>query len=206
MRKNKGENFMRNEQLKKQEFIGTINGVEIRNENDYNSICYIMDNLLLAFEDTEVTQEFVKDLSAAVRELWLGIETLEMSEIEREFVDCIETSQNFSEIEFTIYGETHYLEGINRKIKNNQYEFGKLYYRDMENGTEEFLKYGTFKELKEFVIENIENYISEEQDLEKVKDNMKYAECFSDLEEVFKENEEGPVQRFVVEDAGYDED
>ena len=197
---------MRNEQLKKQEFIGTINGVEIRNENDYNSICYIMNNLSLAFEDTEITQEFVKDLSAAVRELWLGIEQLEMSEIEREFVDCIETSQKFSEIEFTIYGEAHYLEGINRKIKNNQYEFGKLYYRDMENGTEEFLKYGTFKELKEFVIENIENYISEEQDLEKVKDNMKYAECFSDLEEVFVENEEGPVQRFVIEDAGYDEE
>lgn len=206
MRKNKGENFMRNEQLKKQEFIGTINGVEIRNENDYNSICYIMNNLSLAFEDTEVTQEFVKDLSATVRELWLGIETLEMSEIEREFVDCIETSQKFSEIEFTIYGEAHYLEGINEKIKNNQYECGKLYYRDLENGTEEFLKYGTFKELKEFVIESIENYISEEQDLEKVKDNMKYAECFSDLEEVFVENEEGPVQRFVIEDAHYDED
>ena len=206
MRKNKGENFMRNEQLKKQEFIGTINGVEIRNENDYNSICYIMNNLSLAFEDTEVTQEFVKDLSATVKELWLGIETLEMSEIEREFVDCIETSQKFSEIEFTIYGEAHYLEEINEKIKNNQYECGKLYYRDLENGTEEFLKYGTFKELKEFVIESIENYISEEQDLEKVKDNMKYAECFSDLEEVFVENEEGPVQRFVIEDAHYDED
>ena len=112
---------MRNEQLKKQEFIGTINGVEIRNENDYNSICYIMDNLSLNFEETEVTQDFVKDLSVAVRELWLGIETLEMSEIEREFVDCIETSQNFSEIEFGIYGEEHYLEEINRKIKNGDY-------------------------------------------------------------------------------------
>ena len=197
---------MRNEQLKKQEFIGTINGVEIRNENDYNSICYIMDNLSLNFEETEVTQDFVKDLSVAVRELWLGIETLEMSEIEREFVDCIETSQNFSEIEFGIYGEEHYLEEINRKIKNNQYEFGKLYYRDMENGTEEFLKYGTFNELKEFALENVENYILEEQDIEKVKDNMKYSECFADLEEVFEENEEGPLKSFVVEDAHYDED
>ena len=197
---------MKNEQLKKQEFIGTINGVKIKNENDYNSLCYIMDNLSINFADTEVTQDFIKDLSSAVRESWLGIETLEMSEIEREFVDCIETSQKFSEIEFTIYGEAHYLERINRKIKNNQYEYGKLYYRDMENGTEEFLKYGTFKELKKFVIESIENYISEEQDLEKVKDNMKYAECFSDLEEVFKENEEGPLQRFVIEDAHYDED
>ena len=197
---------MKNEQLKKQEFIGTINGVENRNENDYNSLCYIMDNLSLNFADTEVTQDFIKDLSAAVRELWLGIEMLEMSEIEKEFSECIETSQKFSEIEFAIYGEAHYLEGINRKIKNNRYEYGKLYYRDMENGTEEFLKYGTFKELKEFVIESIENYISEEQDLEKIKDNMKYAECFSDLEEVFVENEEGPVQRFVIEDAHYDED
>ena len=197
---------MKNEQLKKQEFIGTINGVEIKNENDYNSLCYIMDNLSLNFADTEVTQDFVKDLSEAVRELWLGIEMLEMSEIEKEFSECIETSQKFSEIEFAIYGEARYLEGINRKIKNNRYEYGKLYYRDMENGTEEFLKYGTFKELKEFVIESIENYISEEQDSEKIKDNMKYAECFSDLEEVFFENEEGPVQRFVIEDAHYDED
>ena len=197
---------MRNEQLKKQEFIGTINGVEIKNENDYNSLCYIMDNLSLNFTDTEITQDFVKDLSAAVRELWLGNEMLEMSEIEKEFSECIETSQKFSKIEFAIYGEAHYLEGINRKIKNNRYEYGKLYYRDMENGTEEFLKYGTFKELKEFVIESIENYISEEQDLEKIKDNMKYAECFSDLEEVFAENEEGPLKRFVVEDARYDED
>ena len=197
---------MKNEQLKKQEFIGTINGVEIRNENDYNSLCYIMDNLSLNFADTEVTQDFIKDLSAAVRELWLGIEMLEMPEIEKEFSECIETSQKFSEIEFSVYGEARYLEGINRKIKNNQYEYGKLYYRDLENGTEEFLKYGTFKELKEFVIESIENYISEEQDLEKIKDNMKYAECFSDLEEVFVENEEGPVQRFVIEDAHYDED
>ena len=197
---------MKNEQLKKQEFIGTINGVEIRNENDYNSLCYIMDNLSLNFADTEVTQDFIKDLSAAVRELWLGIEMLEMSEIEKEFSECIETSQKFSEIEFSVYGEARYLEGINRKIKNNQYEYGKLYYRDLENGTEEFLKYGTFKELKEFVIESIENYISEEQDLEKIKDNMKYAECFSDLEEVFVESEEGPVQRFVIEDAHYDED
>lgn len=197
---------MKNEQLKKQEFIGTINGVEIRNENDYNSLCYIMDNLSLNFADTEVMQDFIKDLSAAVRELWLGIEMLEMSEIEKEFSECIETSQKFSEIEFSVYGEARYLEGINRKIKNNQYEYGKLYYRDLENGTEEFLKYGTFKELKEFVIESIENYISEEQDLEKIKDNMKYAECFSDLEEVFVENEEGPVQRFVIEDAHYDED
>lgn len=197
---------MKNEQLKKQEFIGTINGVEIKNENDYNSLCYIMDNLSLNFADTEVTQDFVKDLSEAVRELWLGIEMLEMSEIEKEFSECIETSQKFSEIEFSVYGEARYLEGINRKIKNNQYEYGKLYYRDLENGTEEFLKYGTFKELKEFVIESIENYISEEQDSEKIKDNMKYAECFSDLEEVFVENEEGLVQRFVIEDAHYDED
>lgn len=196
---------MRNEQLKKQEFIGTINGVEIRNENDYNSICYIMDNLSLNFEETEVTQDFVKDLSVAVRELWLGIETLEMSEIEREFVDCIETSQNFSEIEFGIYGEEHYLEEINRKIKNNQYEFGKLYYRDMENGTEEFLKYGTFNELKEFALENVENYILEEH-LEEVKEEIRNAKCFSEIETVFKENEEGPSQRFVIEDAGYDED
>lgn len=158
---------MRNEQIKKQEFIGTINGVEIKNESDYNTMCYIMDNLSLNFEETEVTQDFIKDLSSAIRELWLGNEMLEMSEIEREFVDCIETAGSFSEIEFGIYGEAHYLEEINKKIKNNQYEFGKLYYRDMGNGTEEFLKYGTFKELKEFVIENIENYISEEQDLKK---------------------------------------
>ena len=197
---------MRNEQLKKQEFIGTINGVEIRNENDYNSICYIMDNLSLNFEETEVTQDFVKDLSVAIRELWLGNETLEMSEIEREFVDCIETSQNFSEIEFGIYGKEYYLEEINRKIKNNQYEFGKLYYRDMENGTEEFLKYGTFNELKEFALENVENYISEEQDLKEVREEIRNAKCFSDLETVFTENEEGPTQRFVIEDAHYDED
>ena len=197
---------MRNEQLKKQEFIGTINGVEIKDERNYNSMCYIMDNLSFNFINTEVTQDFVKDLSSDIRELWLGNETLEMSEIEREFVDCIETAGSFSEIEFAIYGEEHYLEEINRKIKNNQYEFGKLYYRDTEYGTEEFLKYGTFNELKEFVLENVENYISEEQDLEKVKDNMKYAECFSDLEEVFAENEEDPLQRFVVEDARYDED
>ena len=197
---------MRNEQIKKQEFIGTINGVEIKDERNYNSMCYIMDNLSFNFINTEVTQEFVRDLSSAIRELWLGIEQLEMSEIEREFVDCIETSQRFSEIEFAIYGEEHYLEEINKKIKKNQYEFGKLYYRDMENGTEEFLKYGTFKELKEFALENVENYISEEQNLNEVKEEIVSAECFSDLETVFTENEEGPLQRFVIQDAGYDEE
>lgn len=98
------------------------------------------------------------------------------------------------------------LEEINQKIKNNRYEFGKLYYRDIENGTEELLKYGVFNELKEFVAENVENYVTEEQDLEKLKDEIKNAECFADLETVFAENEEGPLQRFVIEDAGYDED
>lgn len=112
---------MRNEQIKKQEFIGTINGVEIKNESDYNTMCYIMDNLSLNFEETEVTQDFIKDLSSAIRELWLGNEMLEMSEIEREFVDCIETAGSFSEIEFGIYGEDDYLEEINKKIKNGDY-------------------------------------------------------------------------------------
>ena len=197
---------MKNEQIKKQEFIGKINGVEIRNEGNYNSMCFIMDNLSMKFEKTEVTGEFVKELSEAIRELWLGNDMLEMSEIEKEFYECIDTADNFSEIEFGIYGEDYYLEEINKKIKNNRYEFGKLYYRDMENGTEEFLKYGVFNELKEFVAKNVENYVTEEQDLEKLKDEIKNAECFADLETVFAENEEGPLQKFVIEDAGYDED
>ena len=193
---------MKNEQIKKQEIIGKINGVEIRNEGNYNSMCFIMDNLSMNFEKTEVTGEFVKELSEAIRELWLGNDMLEMSEIEKEFYECIDTADNFSEIEFGIYGEDYYLEEINKKIKNNRYEFAKLYYRDMENGTEEFLKYGVFNELKEFIAENVENYVTEEQDLEKLKDEIKNAECFADLETVF----EGPLQRFVIEDAGYDED
>lgn len=197
---------MKNEQIKKQEFIGKINGVEIRNEGNYNSMCFIMDNLSMNFEKTEVTEEFVKELSEAIRELWLGNDMLEMSEIEKEFYECIDTADNFSEIEFGIYGEDYYLEEINKKIKNNRYEFAKLYYRDMENGTEEFLKYGVFNELKEFIAENVENYVTEEQDLKKLKDEIKNAECFADLETVFAENEEGPLQRFVIEDAGYDED
>ena len=168
-------------------------------------MCYIMDNLSLSFEGTEVTGELVEELAGAVREQWLGNETLELSEIEGELVNCIEKAQKFSEIEFGIYGDDSYLEGINWKIRNNRYEYGKLYYRDIENCTEELLKYGTFEELKEFALENVENYISEEQDIEKVKDNMKYSECFADLEEVFEENEEGPLKRFVVEDAHYDE-
>lgn len=196
---------MKNEQIKVQEFIGKINGVEIKNEGDYNTMCQIMDKLSFEFEKTEVTKEFVKELSETVRELWLGNDMLEMSEIEKEFSECIDTADNFSEIEFGIYGEDYYLEEINKKIKNNRYEFGKLYYRDMENGTEEFLKYGVFNELKEFVAENVENYVTEEQDLEKLKDEIKNAECFADLETVFAENEEGPLQRFVIEDAGYDE-
>ena len=197
---------MKNEQIKKQEFIGKINGVEIRNEGNYNSMCFIMDNLSMNFEKTEVTGEFVKELSEAIRELWLGNDILEMSEIEKEFYECIDTADNFSEIEFGIYGDDCYLEEINQKIKNNRYEFGKLYYRDIENGTEELIKYGVFNELKEFVAENVENYVTEEQDLEKLKDEIKNAECFADLETVFAENEEGPLQRFVIEDAGYDED
>lgn len=195
---------MKNEQIKVQEFIGKINGVEIKNEGDYNTMCQIMDKLSFEFEKTEVTKEFVKELSETVRELWLGNDMLEMSEIEKEFSECIDTADNFSEIEFGIYGEDYYLEEINKKIKNNRYEFAKLYYRDMENGTEEFLKYGVFNELKEFVAENVENYVTEEQDLEKLKDEIKNAECFADLETVFAENEEGPLQRFVIEDAGYD--
>lgn len=197
---------MKNEQIKKQEFIGKINGVEIKKEANYNAMCYIIDNLSSKFDKTEITKEFVKELSEAIEELWLGNDVLEFSEIESEFYYCIETADSFSEIEFGIYGEDYYLEEINRKIKNNRYEFGKLYYRDSENGTEELLKYGNFNELKEFIAENVENYVTEEQDLEKFKDEIKNAECFADLETVFAENEEGPLQRFVIEDAGYDED
>lgn len=197
---------MKNEQIKVQEFIGKINGVEIKNEGDYNTMCQIMDKLSFEFEKTEVTKEFVKELSETVRELWLGNDMLEMSEIEKEFCECIDTADNFSEIEFGIYGEDYYLEEINKKIKNNRYEFAKLYYRDMENRIEKFLKYGVFNELKEFVAENVEKYVTEGQDLEKLKDEIKNAECFADLETVFVENEEGPLQRFVIEDAGYDED
>ena len=197
---------MKNEQIKMQEFIGKINGVEIKNEANYNAMCFIMDNLSSEFDKTEVTEEFVKELSEAMGELWLGNDMLEFSEIEKEFYDCINTADSFSEIEFGIYGNDYYLEEINKKIKNNRYEFAKLYYRDSENGTEEFLKHGVFNELKEFVAENVENYVTEEQDLEKLKDEIKNAECFADLETVFAENEEGPLQRFVIEDAGYDED
>ena len=110
---------MKNEQIKKQEFIGKINGVEIRNEGNYNSMCFIMDNLSMNFEKTEVTGEFVKELSEAIRELWLGNDMLEMSEIEKEFYECIDTADNFSEIEFGIYGDDCYLEEINQKIKSH---------------------------------------------------------------------------------------
>ena len=53
-------------------------------------MCFIMDNLSMNFEKTEVTGEFVKELSEAIRELWLGNDMLEMSEIEKEFLEFME--------------------------------------------------------------------------------------------------------------------
>ena len=70
---------MRNEQLKKQEFIGVINGMEIRSEREYNTMCYIMDNLSLNFEDVEVKGEFIAELAGAVRKVLLVNETLDIS-------------------------------------------------------------------------------------------------------------------------------
>lgn len=103
-----------------QNFKGIINGVEINNEKVFYTTEYILENINDKFGEV-YNNKFIEDMSSSISEVYRKNETLLVSEIEREFISCIERAEKFSKIKFEYLGSDYRLQELNKKISSKEY-------------------------------------------------------------------------------------
>lgn len=103
-----------------QEFKGKINGVLIKDDNNYHSTRWLLEQIEEKFGEV-YNQDFVKDLSKTIETMYFKYDSFSYAEVENEFNNSIKEATKINEIDFSYYGNHWKIENFNEKIKNNLY-------------------------------------------------------------------------------------
>ena len=103
----------------KQEFIGTINEVEINDKQIYYTTGYILEQIEQRFGEV-YNNKFIKDLAETIRKTKDNTDNFSYSYLENDFYYVITNKdyKNFEELEFTDYYYTDYL---NERLEKGEY-------------------------------------------------------------------------------------
>lgn len=103
----------------KQEFIGTINDVEINDKQIYYTTGYILDLIDTYFGEV-YNDKFIKDLAETIRKIKDNTDNFSFEYLEKDFhyVITYESSRKFEELEFDDYYHAEYL---NERLKKGEY-------------------------------------------------------------------------------------
>lgn len=103
----------------KQEFIGTINKVEINDKYIYNSMQYILDLIEARFGEI-YNEKFIRDLAETIRKIKDNTDNFSFEELEKDFYYAItnEDVEKFEDIQFDDY---YYTEYLNERLEKGEY-------------------------------------------------------------------------------------
>ena len=103
----------------KQEFIGTINDVEINDKQIYYTTGYMLD-LIDTYYGEVYNEQFIKDLAETIRKIKDNTDNFSFEYLEKDFQYVITyvSSRKFEELEFDDYYHAEYL---NERLKKSEY-------------------------------------------------------------------------------------
>lgn len=103
----------------KQEFIGTINDVEINDKYIYNTMEYILDLIEARFGEI-YNDKFIKDLAETIKKIKDNTDSFSFADLENDFYYAItnEDVEKFEDIQFDDY---YYSEYLNERLENGEY-------------------------------------------------------------------------------------
>ena len=103
----------------KQEFIGTINKVEINNKYIYNSMQYILDLIEARFGEI-YNEKFIRDLAETIRKIKDNTDSFSFEDLEKDFYYAI-TNEKYKKFEDIQFDEYYHAEYLNQRLKNGEY-------------------------------------------------------------------------------------
>lgn len=103
----------------KQEFIGTINDVEINDKYIYQTIEYILDLIDTRFGEV-YNDKFIKHLAETIRKIKDNTDNFSFDDLENDFYYLITNKdvEKFEDIKFVDY---YYAEYLNERLEKGEY-------------------------------------------------------------------------------------
>lgn len=103
----------------KQEFIGTINDVEINDKYIYNSMQYLLDLIEARFGEV-YNDKFIRDLAETIRKIKDNTDSFSFEDLEKDFYYAISNKdvEKFEDIKFADY---YYAEYLNERLEKGEY-------------------------------------------------------------------------------------
>lgn len=103
----------------KQEFIGTINDVEINDKQIYYTTGHILDLIDTYFGEV-YNKQFIKDLAETIRKIKDNTDNFSFDDLEIDFYYVITNKdvEKFEDIKFVDY---YYAEYLNERLKKGEY-------------------------------------------------------------------------------------
>lgn len=103
----------------KQEFIGTINDVEINDKQIYYTTGYMLDLIDTCFGEV-YNDKFIKDLKETIREISDSTDSFSFADLENDFYYAITNKdvETFEDVQFDDYYHAEYL---NERLKKGEY-------------------------------------------------------------------------------------
>ena len=103
-----------------QEFIGEINGVEIKNESIYYATEFVLNPIEKKFGEC-YNKNFVRDLSGTIEDMWLKYNEFSFDVLERDFTYAVEFADSFESIDFEYEGQDWKIDWLNEEIADGNY-------------------------------------------------------------------------------------
>lgn len=106
-----------------QKFKAEINGMEFDDETVFNTVRFILENVLSeTFDISRIKHCFLKDFVEAVKDAWESHKELcGILDFDMELRRCVENSDSFEKIEFETFGNLEDFKELNEKIKKGYY-------------------------------------------------------------------------------------
>ncbi|WP_415669479.1 hypothetical protein, partial [Streptobacillus felis] len=106
-------------------FEAEINGVKFNDEELYNSVEFILEQIEDKFGEV-YNNDFVAALESTINNMYLKYENFSYGELENEFYYCISEAKEFNNLEFKYYGSDWKIETLNEGIKFGDYNKEKI--------------------------------------------------------------------------------
>lgn len=103
----------------KQEFIGTINDVEINDKYIYNTTQYILDDIEERFGEV-YNEKFIRDLAETIKKIKDNTDSFSFEDLEKDFYYAI-TNKDIEKFEDIQFDDYYYTEYLNERLKNGEY-------------------------------------------------------------------------------------
>ncbi|WP_197416957.1 hypothetical protein [Streptobacillus felis] len=183
-------------------FEAEINGVKFNDEELYNSVEFILEQIEDKFGEV-YNNDFVAALESTINNMYLKYENFSYGELENEFYYCISEAKEFNNLEFKYYGSDWKIETLNEGIIAGDYfekDIEKVFKKQVINpicqklnksvnlfeykGKNLIEKYTEWN-IDEYLKDNIISRIKENKDLLELYNNKNIEELIDRINDEF---------------------